>query len=394
MSTLTFRMVNKKADECVEQVTDGWEWNIYQTRPCDESQGRQVFTVSTGEPTIQEKTADGRVIKSNNGARTIAVTSQNDIGSGGNIVDVRAATEMNGLASFARHGFFHFFNKNGDKVESDIINKGPFKIGGSWPGGRRFHAEDGQGHTAEVIRHFGTESSGDGNDRQLFLNWDLWKRCKARGIPFDDCTSDNLRDCNLEQNKKNFTVCPKEYCTNPWNTMKSECRQWCDGNPGVCDQAAGLYCETDTGKADPSCSCFGKIPETNYTKKLEEQGIILRKECNYTPCVVGNAYKTQSMLSQQCQPINACITGVDIGSIEGNAEISRVNNTCTINSNASTSTGANIQQSRPSSQKTSEDTEDTEDTEEKIAGLPKNMFIILSVVGALVLLILLVAIAR
>jgi len=381
-------IVNKKADECLEQAAEFVE-GAFQTRPCNEGLNRQMFTVS---PYLYDHSKKTYIIQVRDPNTYMTTIHQK----------VLAAGDKAGLANVGRDGYFHFYDKNeSQQPDASILKKGPFKVSGQWEHWRRLHVDDQNGIPAEVLKHEANASSGDNHDRQLFLDWDLWKQCKPRGIAFDDCTADILKDCNLPNNKNVFSVCPKEYCTNPSNVMKPECRQWCDSNPGVCDQAAETYCNTDAGKADPSCSCFGAMPETNYTRKLEEQGIVLKKSCNYTPCVVGNGYKTQPMLLQQCPSINACISGVDIGTIEGNADISRINNTCTINATTTTTPGANIGTGAGTGTGTgaaaatppSDDEEDSED-QETITGLPKSLFIILVVIGIIFLIIILALLAR
>lgn len=102
------------------------------------------------------------------------------------------------------------------------------------------------------------------------------------------------------------------------------------------------------------------------------------------------------MLIQQCQPINACISGIDIGVIEGNADISRVTNTCTLNSTTTTTTGANTGTGSGTGTGTGAGASpsDDEDGEDTIAGLPKNLFIILVAVGLLPLMMMLFALSR
>jgi hypothetical protein len=107
---------------------------------------------------------------------------------------------------------------------------------------------------------------------------------------------------------------------------------------------------------------------------------------------VGNAYKTRNMLDQQCSPITACITGIDIGTIGGAAEISQVTNSCTINDTNTTNTqtspnSGNLPSSTPSSSSKKDDKEEDEEQEE-VSQLP--LIIGASVGGFIFLLIIIV----
>lgn len=381
----TIRFVNKKADECIEQIRSDWSWNSFESRPCDENNNKQALTINADE-----------TIKTNGDTNWMTITKWRDLDfAGHNPDDVRASSDINGLSGSGRHGYFKFYNKNGDPSGSDIVTKAPFKIGSSYYTGQRLHFEDTGGINAETLRNYNVENSGEGNDRQLFLNYNLYKQCKSRGISFDNCTKDNLNNCSLPENNNIFEVCPKEYCLKSSNVSKKECRNWCDTNKGACDQTATEFCKSNP--TDPFCNCFGEMPDSDYANKLKEKGIVLRRECNYSPCAIGNSYKTQTMISQVCSPITACITGIDIGSVGGSTEISNVQNSCTINETTSSNNNVNSPTpSSPSTQPIEESSQDYSSSEypDTILGLPKTTFIILASVGGVLLFFMLLVILK
>jgi hypothetical protein len=369
---LSARIVNKKAQECIEHVRthngDQWAWNAFETRPCDPNKDTQSFVFHGNTNDIKAHGLGGV-------NEWVTITRANNL-EGNKPTDVRSGDWNTSLASRK----FRYYTHTGDPTDNTIINRGPFKIGSESHREYRLHLEDSNGIPAEIVRHFENQSSGEGNDRQLFLNYNLWKICVDRGINFEDCTKENIENCSLPQNQGIFQNCPKEYCSKEENISKSECRTWCNTNPGACDETAVEFCKKNPD--DPFCACFGEMPNSEYANRLKEKGIVLRRECNYAPCAIGNSYKTRAMLSQTCSPITACITGIDIGSIGGNADIKDVTNNCSITQNTSTTTSSSNTPSPSSSSKPLPTIDD------EIMGLPKTtFFIIIGILGFIVFLI-------
>ena len=264
-------LVNKLSDECIAQKSTTANidiWDPMFTQPCNEADSRQ--NINIGEPLkIWGDSSDVPNLKypikigPSNDHLTVTRQYNTDV-VWNDPTDARNTANENEREGAGKNGFFKFYEKTGNDTRgSDIVNNAPFRFGPEYYKEWRIHAEGGE----TIV----SRKQNQTDDSQVFLNYDLWKKCKSKGISFDDCTREKLQDCNDPRNKGDFSQCPKEYCLIPSNVSKPECRTFCESNKGLCDQTATEFCSTNP--SDSFCNCFGSMPETEYTRKLKEKGM-------------------------------------------------------------------------------------------------------------------------
>ena len=330
ISDTKFLLVSKASGgQCLEQVKQGRGENdrdAYISKDCNTGNPNQKIQLVESNSDFSFKTGVDNYM--------VVTGWVPNVGSAGETSDdVRALWEndRSGINNnMQQHGWFKIYGtgKNTGKSGRDALVKGPVKIGSSHFHWKRFHMEDVDNWKGERLRNYTNADTGASNDAQTFIHYGLLQKCKSRGIAFDDCTKTLLEDCTDVRNH-NITQCPKDYCTKPENVSKPECKTTCTTNPGWCDRAASIYCDTDLGKSDEFCNCFGEYPKSRITEQLEANDFnTLRRECNLPKCITNtNSYKTNDM-KRTCPPLQFCIQGITAGDVAGDSTINNVNITC------------------------------------------------------------------
>lgn len=242
--------------------------------------------------------------------------------------------------------------KNHGKSGLDAVKNGPFIFGSNY---YQSYKVDFEGDT---LRNFDSNAN---KESQKWIQYDLYKKCQERGIPFDSCIASDLDNCNYQINKDNYSVCPKEYCQNPGNVNKTECVNWCNQNPGACDDAMIKYCKANPKDTD-RCGCINTEKYEKLREKLAAQGTTLIPSCHIKECVNANAYKPQTLKDQRCPDQQICLQGIDLQALgTSQTELKDVNFECNISSEKTETVKNTTKNKKLEKEDDEEEEEDDED---------------------------------
>ena len=308
-------ITNKWNNKCITQDgsdNDWGKWDGYKMTTCDSNDKNQLINIGN--------TIDTEFIKFITNSAEMFISRQGlDIGTR-EPMDIRHAYIGGDNNSNGKSNKFMIdgVGKNSDRKGIDAVNNGAFEFGSSYYSGYKADLE------SDTLRNFKKDIS---RDSQKWIKKELKDVCDKHNIPFDDCTFNETKSCKYQGNKDNFDMCPTEYCQNPNNVNKTECKNWCNVNPGKCDQAVLSYCSLN--KNDTTfCGCINTQKYDKLQSKLSEKGIALIPQCHISECVNAEAYKTETLKTTNCPSQQICLQGVDLTNVEGNATLTNVNYSC------------------------------------------------------------------
>ena len=321
-------ITNKSNNKCITQDSydnDWGKWDGYKMIDCDTNNKNQLINLISGKETKYSNSGnpvDTEFIKFITNSAEMFISRQNLDISSKEPIDIRHAFVGGDNNSNGKSNRFMIdgVGKNSDKKGIDAVNNGAFEFGSSYYSGYKADLE------GDTLRNFKKDVS---RDSQKWIRKELKNTCDKHGIPFDDCTFDETKSCKYKDNQGNFSMCPTEYCQNPENVNKTECKTWCNTNPGKCDETVLTYCSLN--KDDTSfCGCINTQKYDDLRNKLTEKGITLIPQCHISECVNAEAYKTETLKTTNCPSQQICLQGVDLTDIQGNASLTNVNYSCNI----------------------------------------------------------------
>lgn len=345
-------VTNMQDNECL-QMSEPWKQDGISTYPCEDGNWNQQFDISGGK-VVRDRWGNSIVASRNDDfQKTWAHQGPNS-----GFDYIRKVPEGDRDSYHKDPNNFVFTAYDG-KTGEDALNSGPFHWqynepafdfkGISKPNVKSAELID----NGETLRLFGGKKEGD--DRQLFLNKELWVKCKDRGITFKDCTASKLKDCGDSRNHKDIKTCPVEYCSkkdpawqnysksggSEWrwgdmfmNFLKDECTDIImdDANRAKFNSIGDEMCSYSANQngGNERCNCFGEFKSETYDKiKKANPGIVFTNICQNDKCINSSkAYRTPSMKNTSCPSQNVCVQGINTGNIEGGNSLKNVNFVC------------------------------------------------------------------
>jgi hypothetical protein len=306
--TDTFLFTNRhKKGDCIRRRGQPGNWDGILLEKCDKNMSEQKIVIE-GDKMVM-------------GQYAVTITPQNDV-DGQLPLDVRYYDKgWSDANAWGRNNKFDFIGtkKNSSKSGIDAVRNGPFTISNK-------HYKD-YNIDMDDDKRLRNKIDDTNRSEQHWLNYELFSECTTRKISFDDCTTDNLKDCNIDGNKKDFKVCPKEYCGVVANTGKKECRAWCNENEGKCDTVVIEYCKANP-KDTEYCGCINTAKYDKLIADLGTAGTTMLPTCHIAECVSGKAYKLQNTKGIACPDQQICLQGIDLDSVGGSSSITGVSFNC------------------------------------------------------------------